>query len=80
MCVCVCVCVCVCAALSPCPDEGEVDATGPTDHPVLPGGVRSVRGIHACLGPQASLERRAGGAPAGGAHRCSHCEWDPVFF
>lgn len=57
------------------PDAGQMDTTGATNHPVLPGGVRAVRRLHARVRLQAPLERRAGWAPAGGAHRRAHREF-----
>lgn len=52
-----------------------MDAPGPTDHPVLPGGVRPVRRLHPGVRQQASLERRSDRSAAGGAHRCAHREF-----
>lgn len=54
-----------------------MDSTGPTDHPVLPGGLCPVCGIHPRVRLQAPLERRAGGSAAGGAHRRAHREYNP---
>jgi len=70
--------VCVCArgraALRAGPDAGQVDAPRAAHHPVLPGRVLLLRGLHARVRLQAPLERRGGGAPAGGAHRRAHRE------
>lgn len=67
-------CVCVCAALHPGPDAGKMDAPGPTDHPVLPGGIRLLRWLHPGVRLQAPLERRSDWSAAGGAHRCAQRE------
>ena len=48
---------------------GEVGQAAAANHPVLPGGLRSVRGLHPRLRLQAPLERRADGAAAGRACR-----------
>ena len=63
------------AALRPGPDEGQMDSTGPTHHPVLPGGLFPVRGLHPRVRLQTPLERCPGGPPAGGAHRRAHREF-----
>lgn len=48
---------------------GEVGQAAAANHPVLPGGLRSVCGLHPGLRLQAPLERRADGAAAGRACR-----------
>lgn len=51
-----------------------MDSTGPTHHPVLPGGLFPLRGLHPRVRLQTPLERCTGGSPAGGAHRRAHRE------
>lgn len=64
----------VLSALRPGQDEGQMDSTGPTHHPVLPGGLFPLRGLHPRVRLQTPLERCTGGSPAGGAHRRAHRE------
>lgn len=52
----------------------EVGAAAAAHGAVLPGGLRLLRGLHPRVGPQAPLERRARGPPAGGAGGRPHCE------
>jgi len=49
---------------------GEVGQTPPAHHPVLPGGLCGVCGLHPSLWLQAPLEWRAGGSAAGSACCC----------
>lgn len=51
-----------------------VGAAAPAHGAVLPGGLRALRGLHPRVGPQAPLERRARGPPAGGAGGRPHSE------
>lgn len=44
------------SALHPGQDEGQMDPPGPTHHPVLPGGLFPVRGLHPRVRLQAPLE------------------------
>lgn len=56
------------------PPGGEVGPVAASHHPVLPHRLRHLRGLHQGVRLQAPLERRAGGAAAGGSHCRPHCE------
>lgn len=56
------------SALPAGPSAGPLGPAAPTHHPVLPDRRLGLHGPVQGVGLQAPLERRAGGAPAGGAH------------
>lgn len=64
-------------AVHPGPAGGEVGPAPAPHDPVLPHRLRHLRGLHAGVGLQAPLERRAGGAAAGRARRRPHRTYPP---